>query len=160
MKVNAKFSRCTALAWLAAACMGAVAAPSDAPSPVWVENQSFRFDACAGSGPSAEEAAAALTTLRSRATADLENALRARGVELGAERSMLLTPVSGALACRGVEGQVLFRVSAIDRRAGSALTLDMPVRTQADAADRTLRVRMASELARHLGNTPIRSAKL
>jgi hypothetical protein len=160
MKVTTKLSRWTALASLAAACLGAVAAPPEASNLVWVENQSFGFDACAGAGPSAEEAAAALSTLRARAAADIENAMRARGVELGADRFMVLTPVSGALACRGVEGQVMFRVSAVDRRANSALTIDMPVRTQADAADRTVRVRMANELARHFGSAPIRSAKL
>ena len=160
MKVTTKLSRWTALASLAAACLGAVAATPEASNLVWVENQSFGFDACAGAGPSVEEAATALSALRARAAADIENALRARGVELGADRFMLLTPVSGALACRGVEGQVMFRVSAVDRRARSALTIDMPVRTQADAADRTVRVRMANELARHFGSAPIRSAKL
>ncbi len=161
MKLTRKFSRWTSLASLAAACAGAVAAAPETSNPlVWVENQSFGFDACAGAGPSAEEAAAALSTLRARAAADIENALRARGVELGADRFMVLTPVSGALACRGVEGQVTFRVSAVDRRARSALTIDMPVRTQADAADRTVRVRLANELARHFGSTPVRSASL
>lgn len=160
MKVTAKLSRWTAMASLAATCMGVVAATPEATNLVWVENQSFGFEACAGAGPSAEEAAAALTTLRARAAADIENALRARGVELGADRFMLLTPVSGALACRGVEGQVTFRVSAVDRRARSALTIDVPVRTQADAADRTVRVRLANELVRHFGATPIRSARL
>lgn len=160
MKLTKTLSRCTAMAALAAACMGAVAAAPEASSLVWVENQSFGFEACGGTGPSAEEAAAALSTLRARAAADIENALRARGVELGADRFMLLTPVAGALACQGVEGQVTFRVSAVDRRARSALTIDMPVRTQADAADRTVRVRLANELARHFGSTPVRSAML
>ena len=160
MKVTAKLSSWTALASLAAACAGAVAAPPEAANLVWVENQSFGFEACAGASPSAEQAAATLTTLRARAATDLESALRARGVELGADRFLLLTPVSGALACRGVEGQVTFRVSAVDRRAGSAFTVDMPMRTEADAADRTVRVRLANELARHFGSTPIRSAKL
>ena len=160
MNVTAKLSRWTALASLVAACFGAVAATPEASNLVWVENQSFGFDACAGTSQSAEEAAASLSTLRARAAADIENALRARGVELDADRFMVLTPVSGALACRGVEGQVMFRVSAVDRSARSALTIDMPVRTQADAADRTVRVRMANELARHFGSTPIRSARL
>ena len=160
MKVTTQLSRWTALAALAATCMGAVAATPEATSLVWVENQSFGFESCAGTGPSAEQAAVAMTSLRARAAADIENALRARGVELNADRFMVLTPVSGALACRGVEGQVTFRVSAVDRRAGSALTLDMPVRTEADAADRTVRVRMANELARHFGTAPIRSARL
>lgn len=160
MKVTAKLSPWTALVALAATCMGAVAAPPDAANLVWVENQSFGFEACAGTSPSAEQAAATLTALRARAAADIETALRARGVELGSDRFMVLTPVSGALACRGVEGQVTFRVSAVDRRAGNALTIDMPVRTQADAADRTARVRMANELVRYFGSTPIRSAKL
>jgi hypothetical protein len=160
MKITTTLSRWTAVASLAASCASAFAAPPDAANLVWVDNQSFGFEACAGVGPSAEEAAAAMTTLRTRAAADIESALRARGVELNADRFMVLTPVSGALACRGVEGQVTFRVSAVDRRARSALTIDMPVRTQADAADRTVRVRMANELARHFGSTPIRSARL
>ncbi len=160
MKPSTKFKRCMVMASLAAACVGALAAAPEEKSLVWVENQSFGFDACAGAGPSAEQAAAAMSALRARAVADLENALRARGVELNAERFMVLTPVSGALACRGVEGQVMFRVSAIDRRAGSALTLDMPVRTEPDAVDRTVRVRLASELARHFGSTPVRAAML
>ena len=67
---------------------------------------------------------------------------------------------SARISVVGEEGQVTFRVSAVDRRAGSALTLDMPVRTEADAADRTVRVRMANELARHFGTAPIRSARL
>ena len=160
MQLTKNFSRWTALASLAA-CAGALAAPPETGNPlVWVENQSFGFDACAGAGPSAEEAAVALSTLRARAAADIENALRARGVELGVDRLLVLTPVSGALACRSVEGQVTFRVSAIDRRARSALTIDMSVRTQADAADRTVRVRLANELARHFGSTPVRSASL
>ena len=82
------------------------------------------------------------------------------GVAAAVVGDLLLTPVSGALACRGVEGQVTFRVSAVDRRVGSAFTVDMPMRTEADAADRTVRVRLANELARHFGSTPIRSAKL
>ncbi len=160
MKLTARLGRWTAAASLAAASLGAGGALPDVTNLVWVDNQSFGFDACAGAHPSAEEAAAALTTLRARAAADIEIALRARGVELGAERFMLLTPINGALVCRGVEGQVTFRVSAVDRRARSALTIDMPVRTQADAADRTVRVRAANELARHFGSAPIRSAKL
>jgi hypothetical protein len=160
MKLTTTLSRCTAMAALAAACLGTVAAAPEASSLVWVENQSFGFEACAGTGPSAEEAAAALSTLRARAAADIESALRARGVELGADRVVVLTPVAGALACRGVEGQVTFRVSAVDRRARSALTVEIPVRTQADAADRTVRVRLANELARHFGSTPVRSAML
>ena len=160
MKLTARLGRWTAIASLAAASVGAGAALPEAPNLVWVENQSFGFDACAGAQPSAEEAAAALPTLRARAAADIENALRARGVELNSDRFMVLTPVSGALACRGVEGQVTFRVSAVDRLARSALTIDMSVRTQADAADRTARVRMANELARHFSSTPIRSARL
>ena len=160
MKVTTQLSRWAAMASLAAASVGAGAALPDVPNLVWVENQSFGFEACAGAGPSADEAAAALAPLRARAAADIENALRARGVEMNADRFMLLTPVSGALACQGVEGQVTFRVSAVDRRARSALTIDMPVRTQADAPDRTVRVRAANELARHFGSTPIRSARL
>jgi hypothetical protein len=159
MKVTTTFSRWAAMASLAAASMGASAAP-DATNLVWVENQSFGFDACIGAHPSADDAAAAMGPLRARAAADIENALRARGVELNADRFVVLTPVSGALACRGVEGQVTFRASAVDRRARSALTIDMPVRTEADAADRTGRVRIANELARHFGSTPIRTAKL
>ena len=159
MNVFTRLSRWAASASLAAASLVASAMP-DAATLVWVENQSFGFDACAGVAPSADEATAALTTLRARAAADIESALRARGVELNADRFMLLTPVNGALVCRGVEGQVTFRVSAVDRRARSALTIDMPVRTQADAADRTVRVRMAHELARHFGSAPIRSARL
>ena len=160
MKITATLGRWAAVASSAISCAGALAAAPDAANLVWVDNQSFGFEACAGVDPSAEEAAAALTTLRSRAAADLESALRARGVDLSADRFMLLTTVSGALACQGVEGQVTFRVSAVDRRARSALTIDMPVRTKADAADRTVRVRMANELARHFGSTPIRSARL
>ena len=161
MKVTTNLSRWASMASLVAASLGAGAMP-DAANLVWVDNQSFGFDACAGAGagPSADEATAALNALRARAAADIETALRARGVELNAERFMLLTPVSGSLACQGVEGQITFRVSAVDRRARSALTIDMPVRTQADAADRTVRVRMANELARHFGSTPIRSARL
>ena len=161
MKLTEKLSRWAALASLAAACAGAMAAsPETSNALVWVENQSFGFEPCAGADPSAEEAAAALSALRARAAADIDNALRARGVELSSDRFMVLTTVSGALACRGVEGQVTFRVSAVDRRARSALTIDMPVRTQADAADRTVRVRLANELARHFGSTPLRSASL
>ena len=159
MKDTTNLNRWAAVASLAAASLGATAMP-DAANLVWVDNQSFGFEACAGSGPSADEAAAAMAPLRARAAADIESALRARGVDLNAERFVVLTPVSGALACRGVEGQVTFRVSAVDRRARSALTIDMPVRTQADAADRTARVRAANELARHFGSTPIRSARL
>lgn len=160
MKITARLGRWTALASLAAGCTGALAAAPDSGNLVWVDNHSFGFEACAGVGPSAEESAAALAPLRARAAADIESALRARGVELNTDRFMLLTPVSGALACQGVEGQVTFRVSAVDRRARSALTIDMPVRTQADAPDRTVRVRAANELARHFGSTPIRSARL
>lgn len=159
MNVATKLSRWAAMASLVAASLGASAMP-DAANLVWVDNQSFGFDACAGAHPTADDAAAAMGPLRARAAAAIENALRARGVELNADRFVLLTPVSGALACQGAEGQVTFRVSAVDRRARSALTVDMPVRTQADAADRTLRVRTASELARHFGSTPIRSARL
>lgn len=160
MKITARLCRWTARASLVATCAGAVAGPPEAASLVWVDNPSFGLDACAGVSPSAEEAAAALAPLRARAAADIESALRARGVELNTDRFLLLTPVSGALACQGVEGQVTFRVSAVDRRARSALTIDMPVRTQADAPDRTVRVRAANELARHFGSTPIRSARL
>ena len=159
MKVTTTLSRWAAMVSLVAASLGARAMP-DAANLVWVDNQSFGVDACAGAGPSADEATAALHALRARAAADIESALRARGVELNADRFMLLTPVSGTLACQGVEGQVTFRVSAVDRRARRALTVDMPVRTQADAADRTVRVRTANELARHFGSTPIRSARL
>jgi hypothetical protein len=160
MKATTRLSRCAAMVLLVAACGSALAAAPEEPQLVWVENPSFGFDACAGNGPSTEQAAAALSALRTRAITDLENALRARGVELSAERFMVLTPVSGALACSGVEGQVVFRVTAVDRRARSALTLDVPVRTEADAADRTVRVRLANALARHFGSTSTRSAML
>jgi hypothetical protein len=99
-----------------------------------------------------------MTALRARATADLEAAQRVSGVAFGAERFVALTPVAGVLACNGADSRVTFRVSAVDRRAGSSLTTELQVGT--DATDRTARVRLGHELARHFGASATRSAML
>jgi hypothetical protein len=161
MKINATIAHWAAATALAGACIAASGATPGEGSLVWVDNESFGFEPCAGAESSAEQAAAALAALRERAAADLERALRVHGVTLGAERQLLITPLSGALACRSVDAQITFRVSATGPR---ALTIDMPVR--ADAADatasagRALPPRQADELARRLADAATRAASL
>jgi hypothetical protein len=119
-------------------------------SLVWIENESFGFDVCASAtAPSADDASAALAGLRARASAGIDEALRTGGVALGGRQFMTLTPVSGSLACGGLDSQATFRVAAVDRGTGKFWSDEMTVR--GDAPDHAALTRLADHLARHFG---------
>jgi hypothetical protein len=161
MRLNANIRRCASVVALATASIGAIAATPDAATLVWVDNESFGFEACSdtavGAPAAADRAVATMTALRERAFTEIRTALQTRDVQAQADRLVILTPLRGTLACDGVGDQVTFRVSAIDPRAGPALTIDMPLHAH-EAADRAVRIGQADELARHFSSAPTRAA--
>jgi hypothetical protein len=162
MKVDARLARWATVFSLAAACSGAGAQTIGAQSVVWIENESFDFNACpaASIAASVDEAAAAIVTLRQRATADIDAALRSAGVVLDGQRFMTITPLSGALACAGADPQITFRVSAVDRSVGKFWSADLTVRSEVRTSDRETIAGMGIDLAQFFRTVQYKSAKL
>lgn len=160
MKANSNFGRWISGVALAAACTGAGAQALGEPSLVWIENESFGFDTCATSAPTADAVAASMAVLRTRATADIAEALRQGGVVLGEQQFVTMTPVAGALACGVKDTQVTFRVAAVDRGAGKFWSADLAVRSDAAAPDRAEMAALADHLSRHFRGTVVSKASL
>lgn len=162
MQTKANITRWASATALFAVCAGAGAQSSATGSVLWVENESFGFNACA-TAPAAQQsdaAAAALSALRARAAADIEAALHSGGVALGGQQYMTLTPTSGTLACADVQSQVTFRVSAVDRSAGKFWSKDMLVRSDSRDTDRDAVAALGIDLAQHFRGVQYKSAKL
>ena len=162
MNIPSSINRWVSTLALAAACGGAGAQTLGTESVVWVENQSFGFNACPASSavPSADEVAAAITTLRERATADIEAALRAGGIVLDGQQFMTITPLTGWLACGDEDKQITFRVSAVDRSVGKFWSVDMHVSGDSAPADRHAIAGLGVDLAQYFRGVQYRSAKL
>ena len=161
MKATSKMSRCVSMLALAAACAGAGAQVLGEPGLVWIENESFGFEACAASGaPTADSVAASMAVLRARAASDIAEALRLGGVVLGDQQFMTMTPVAGALPCNGQDTGVTFRVAAVDRGAGKFWSAELAVRSDAAAPDRTRMAQLADHLSRHFRGTVVSKASL
>lgn len=158
MNTTAKVTRWTATIALALASFGAAAQGLDDKALVWVENESFGFEACGA--PASDRAAEALALLRERAAGDIDAALRAGGVVLDSQQYMTLTPLSGSLACAGPGSQVTFRVAAVDRQSGKFWSADMPVRSDAPAADSATLGQLGNELARYFKGVQYKAAML
>lgn len=86
----------------------AAASGAATAAPLWVDNESFGFEACA-SAVAAPDAGATLAALR----ADAEAQLRRAGT-LAAGRQVLLTPVAGRFACGAQASQMTLRVVVVD----------------------------------------------
>jgi hypothetical protein len=155
-----KMNRWMSVLALAAACTGAGAQTLGESSLVWIENESFGFEACAATAATPDAVAASMAVLRSRAAADLAEALRQGGVALGAQQFITLTPVDGALACGARDAQVTFRVAAVDRAAGKFWSADLAVRGDAAAPDRDAMATLADNLSRHFRGTVVSRASL
>jgi len=160
MRTTTTFSRWTSMLALAAACCGA-GAQTVGDKLVWIDNDTFGFDACAMSAaPTDVDVDAAITMLRARAESDIDGALQAAGLALDAQQFMTLTPLNGALACGGATSRVTFRVAAVDRHSGKFWKTDMTVRGEGTASDRDSVARLSGDLARHFGGLQTRAASL
>lgn len=144
-----KFLKFSALA-LAAAHVGAGAQALNDGSLVWIENQSFGFEACAAlAGTRAsEDAAGTLAALRGSAAGQLGEALRLAGVALGGAQHMTMTPVAGRFACGDRASEATFRVAAVVQATGRFWSADLKVRADEAAADRGETIALADGLAR------------
>lgn len=145
---------------LVAACTGAGAQALGETNLVWIENESFGFEACAAAATTPDAVAASMAVLRSRAATDLAEALRQGGVVLGERQFLTLTPVEGALACGARDAQVTFRVAAVDRAAGKFWATDLAVRSDAAAPDGAAMATLADHLSRHFRGTVVSKASL
>ncbi|HTP73047.1 MAG TPA: hypothetical protein VML58_12570 [Burkholderiaceae bacterium] len=109
---------------LALAGAAAVAAPTDV---VWVDNDSFALNGCAGSDelPGSEDPQVLMRALRERGLADAAVRLNGRPAS-----SATLTPISASLRCDGAPSSVVFRLSTFDR-SGQATTSNLVSRLPA-----------------------------
>jgi hypothetical protein len=148
MRAITRTGRWISLFVFAAASAGAQA--SSDGSPLWIDNQSFGFDACAAlsATPAAEDAQGTLSALRSSATGDLARAARLAGVSLDGANLMTMTPVSGSFACGDRPSQVTFRIAAVDRVSGKYWSSDLKVVGDDSATAQTAIVALADDLAR------------
>jgi hypothetical protein len=155
MKTTAWISRLISMLALAGASVAANAQAFDDKSLVWIENESFGFEAC--SSNTSDDALAALTALRARAAAEIASALHAGGVVLQGQQFMTFTPLAGVLGCRDGASEATFRVSAVDRESGKFWSADLKVRDNAaDAAT----AKLADDLARHFRGAQYKAALL
>ncbi len=132
MNTIAKFSRCTAAVALVLAGAGAGAQTVEAANLVWVENESFGFEAChSGDAP------ALLAASRAQAGAMLAQSLRSRGVGVGERQFVTLTPLAGEQRCDTLESRVSYRVVAVDRDAGRSTSGEIVVASTLQSAVQT-----------------------
>lgn len=112
--------------WFVLVGAAAMAAPTDV---VWVDNESFALQGCAGSDelPGNEDPQALMRSLRERGLADARQAVRLNG---RSESSVTLTPISASLRCDGAPSSVVFRMSTVDR-SGQASTNNLVSRMPA-----------------------------
>jgi hypothetical protein len=153
-------TRWTSALALAAVCAGAGAQALGEPSLVWIENESFGFDTCAGVAPTADAVAASMAVLRARAAADIAEALRQGSVVLAEQQFITMTPVAGAFACGAKDTEMTFRVAAVDRSAGKFWSAELAVRSDAAAPDRAEMATLADHLSRHFRGTVVSKASL
>lgn len=160
MGTTAKTIRWVSLLALAAASVGAGAQALDQSSLVWVENESFGFEACAAmkAGPAGEDAPSTLAALRASAVGELGQAVRQAGVNLGGLQHMTMTPVSGSFACGAQASEVTFRIAAVDRVSGKFWSSDMKVRSTDAAPDQAAIAELADDLARSFRGVVTQSA--
>lgn len=160
MGTTAKTFRWVSLLALAAASVGAGAQALDQSSLVWVENESFGFEACAAmkAGLSGEDASATLAALRGSAVGELGQAVRQAGVALGGLQQMTMTPVSGSFACGAKASEVTFRITAVDRVGGKLWSSDMKVLSTDAAPDQAAIAALADDIARSFRGVVTQSA--
>jgi len=112
--------------WFVLVGAAAMAEPSDV---VWVDNDGFALQGCAGSNewPSQEDPQTLMRALRERGLADARHAVRLSGKS---ESSVTLTPISASLRCNGAQSSVVYRMSVVDR-SGQASTNNLVSRLPA-----------------------------
>lgn len=143
--------------WAASFVFATLAASAGAQSlndgsALWIENQSFGFEACPALSavPAAEDAQGTLAALRASATGDLSRAARIAGVSFGGANALTLTPVSGSFACGDRPSEVTFRIAAVDRVSGKYWTTDMKVVGDEAATTQPAIVALADQMTRSL----------
>lgn len=129
---------------------------------VWVDNESFGFEACSAlqGVTGAESAAATLSALRGSVAGDVQEALRLSGVAAGGPQHLTLTPLEGRFACGAADSQVTFRLAAVDHLSGKFWSTDLTVRVQEQATDRAEIAALAADLAQSFRGVVVRSAGL
>jgi hypothetical protein len=160
MNATTRFHRTFSLIVLACASFGANA-QANSVTPVWIENQSFGFEACAALAktPTAEDAQGTLAALRSSAIGDLNRAAQMAGVALGNAKQLSMTPVSGSFACGASHSEATFRVAAVDRVSGKYWSADIKMVGEDAAPTPATVATLADSLARNFGGA-IRQASL
>lgn len=151
----------SALALVAAHALAGAQSAADS-GIVWVENESFGFEACSAlqGVPGAESAAATLSALRSSAVGEVQEAVRQSGVTAGGPQHLTLTPLEGRFACGAADSQVTFRLAAVDHLSGKFWSADLIVRVQEQATDRARIAALAADLAQSLRGVVAQSAGL
>ena len=136
--------------WASAVVLAAAAASASA-APLWVDNESFGFEACAALAkvPSAEDAPATLSALRSSAESDLRRAAEVSGLPLEQGQQVTLTPVAGSFACGARPSELKLRVAVVDA-SGSYRSTEFMVVGEESATSQTAIVALAGWLARSL----------
>ncbi len=134
--------------WASAVVLAAAAASASA-APLWVDNESFGFEACAALAkvPSAEDAPATLSALRSSAESDLRRAAEVSGLPLEQGQQVTLTPVAGSFACGARPSELKLRVAVVDA-SGSYRSTEFMVVGEESATSQTAIVALANQLTR------------
>lgn len=150
-------TRWTAALALVAGAANVGAQAMDADAPVWIDNDSFGFEACpvATRQMSAADIDAVLASSRALAASEITQALRSSGIVLGGERFMTMTPVTGTMACGATDTQVSFRVAAVDRTTGKFWTTELAVRGTVSTANQA---RLSDLLAGQFGGVVVAKA--
>ena len=157
MNASTKITHWTSALAMAGAC--ALAHAGEA-APIWVENENFEVAVCAtAAAVSPEQFDATVSALRARAESQLDDVLRASGVQLTQRQLMLLTPVEGAMACAGRDSQITFRATAVDQRSSRYWTAQMTVVGTANPIDSVTLDRLAGDLARQFGGVAVATLK-
>jgi hypothetical protein len=150
MKAITRAGRWVSMIVLAAGSAAAGAQSSMDRSPLWIENQSFGFEACAAlrDVPAAEDAQGTLAALRASAMGDVSSAVQIAGVRLSGANSLSMTPVGGRLACGAQPSEVTFHLVAVDSVSGKYWSTDMKVMGDDAATPRANIVALADDMAR------------
>lgn len=151
----------SALALLVAHALAGAQSSGDA-GIVWVDNESFGFEACRALDGvvDAESAPATLSALRASALGEVREAVQLSGVSAGGLQHLTVTPLEGRFACGAADSQVTFRLAAVDRLSGKFWSADLTVRAQEQAADRTEIAALAADLAQSFRGVVFQSAGL
>lgn len=153
--------------WIAALALAAVhgfgvAQASADAGIVWVDNESFGFEACSAvMGPEPSESApATLEALRGSALGEVKEAVRLSGITLGGLQQLTLTPVEGRFACGPANSQVTFRLAAVDALSGKFWSADLTVRAEERATDTQEIAALAADLAQSFRGVVFQAAAL